>query len=356
MDEKNNKANQLIIFGFGLILVIFTVVILLTAYKESKKATKKENNNVYTITVYNGYESNRDEVRGVLNDYDEYLDLLYELETNENHVKFKMENKFHDNTKFVYYGAQIDPCNEEVKYKNYKLNNNKITLNFDVNRICGVCSPEYILFLIEVDKDLDIKEVEEDFIYTTSDDCYPITEDKPILYLYPTTKTNVKVKLAKDKNIITSYPKYNNGWNVIAYPNGDLYDENNGYYYALYWDEVNENKVSFNEGFYVSKDNAITFLEEKLEIIGLNPKERNEFIMYWLPKLEANQHNLIYFELTEERETNNKLIIEPKPDSLLRINMHIKKVNEKINIKEQKLTPFNRIGFVAVEWGGTIYK
>lgn len=356
MNEKNNTVNQLIVFVFGLILVIFTIVILLMAYQESKNAPKKEKTNVYTITLYTGYESNRDEVRGLLNDYEEYLDLLYELGTSESSVKFKMENKFHDNTKFVYYGAQIDPCNEEVTYKNYKLNNKKITLNFDVNRICGVCSPEYTLFLIEVDKNLDIEEIEEDFSYKTSERCDYQTEDKPILYLYPTTKTNVKVKLEKDKNIITSYPKYNNGWNVVAYPNGDLYDEKNNYYYALYWDEVNENKVSFEEGFYVSKDNAITFLEEKLEIIGLNPKERNEFIMYWLPKLEQNEKSLVYFELTEEREINNKLIIEPKPDSLLRINMHIKKVDKKTNIKEQKLTTFNRVGFVAVEWGGTIYK
>ena len=48
-------------------------------------------------------------------------------------------------------------------------------------------------------------------------------------------------------------------------------------------------------------------------------------------------------------------MIEPKPDSLLRVNMHIKKVDKKTNIKEQKLTTFNRTGFVAVEWGGTIY-
>lgn len=354
--NNNEKLNKIIIFCLGLLIVVLTGIILVTAYTDSKKAPKDSKTNVYTITVYVGSESNRKEVRGVLNDYDEYLDLLYDLDTSENHIKFKMENKFSDKTKYVYYGAQIDPCNEEVTYNSYKLNNNKITLNFDVNRICGVCSPEYTLFLIEVDKDLDIKEVEEDFSYTTSENCNIQSEDKPILYLYPTTKTNVKVRLAKDKNIITSYPKYNNGWDVIASPNGDLYDKNNQYYYALYWDEINENKVSFTEGFYVSKDNAIKFLEEKLTVIGLNKRERNEFIMYWLPKLEKNEHSLVYFELTAEREANNKLIIEPQPDSLLRINMHIKKVNQKTNIKEQKLTTFKRTGFVAVEWGGTIYE
>ena len=39
-----------------------------------------------------------------------------------------------------------------------------------------------------------------------------------------------------------------------------------------------ENKVSFDEGFYVSRENAITFLEEKLDLIGLNKKEKNALI------------------------------------------------------------------------------
>ena len=92
--------------------------------------------------------------------------------------------------------------------------------------------------------------------------------------------------------------------------------------------------------------------EEKLAIIGLNAKERNEFIMYWLPILEKNQKSLVYFELTEERDTYNKIIINPNPDSLLRVAIHVKKVSKKVDIKEQKLQTFKRTGFTAVEWGG----
>ena len=189
---------------------------------------------------------------------------------------------------------------------------------------------------------------------------YPIKEAmggraKPVLYLYPTTTTNIKVTFEHPEYLTTTYPKYYNSWEVKANPNGDLYDKNNKYYYALYWDEIRYHEVNFNEGFYVTKDNAINFLEEKLTIIGLNDREKNEFIMYWLPILENNKQSLVYFELTEERESTNKLIIEPKPDSLLRVSIHIKKVNEKISIKEQKLNTFERNGFVAVEWGGMTY-
>ena len=127
------------------------------------------------------------------------------------------------------------------------------------------------------------------------------------------------------------------------------------YYYALYWDEKKVHSVDFSEGFYVDKDDAIDFLEKKLSYIGLNDKERNEFIMYWLPVMEKNGKNLVYFELTEERESYNKLLISPKPDSMLRLVIHIKKVDKKVNIPKQSLSKFRRVGFTAVEWGGTTY-
>lgn len=176
--------------------------------------------------------------------------------------------------------------------------------------------------------------------------------DKPVLYIYPKKKTNVTVTFEHPELLTTTYPKYNKSWKVTANKNGDLYDSNRKYYYGLYWEEKGSNNVTFDEGFYVTKDNAIEFLEEKLHTIGLNDKEKNEFIMYWLPILEKNEKSIVYFELTEERNSYNKLIIKPKPDSMLRIAIHVKKVNQEVRIREQILKPFKRKGFTAVEWGG----
>lgn len=178
---------------------------------------------------------------------------------------------------------------------------------------------------------------------------------KPILYLYPEKETKVTVTFDKSENLTTTYPKYENKWEVTAKPNGDLYDSKGNYYYGLYWEENLNHKVDFSTGFYVEKDNAIEFLETKLSEIGLNPKEKNEFIMYWLPILEKNGKSLVYFELTDERNENSNINISPKPDSILRFAIHVKKVDKKIDIKEEKIPTFNRKGFVAVEWGGVIY-
>ena len=178
---------------------------------------------------------------------------------------------------------------------------------------------------------------------------------KPVLYLYPKKTTKVTVTFEHPEILQTTYPKYNGSWEVKAHPNGDLYDKSGSYYYALYWDEVKVHSVDFSTGYYVEKEDAIEFLEKKLSYIGLSRREANEFIMYWLPVLERNEKSLVYFELTEERDSYNKLNITPKPDSLLRLVIHIKKVDSKVDIPKQSLTKLQRKGFVAVEWGGTTY-
>jgi len=38
----------------------------------------------------------------------------------------------------------------------------------------------------------------------------------------------------------------------------------------------------------VTEENAEKFLEEKLDILGLNEKEKTDFITYWLPVLLRN--------------------------------------------------------------------
>ena len=178
---------------------------------------------------------------------------------------------------------------------------------------------------------------------------------KPILYLYPTEQTNVKITFEHPDLLKTTYPKYNKEWNVTVKEDGTITDKDGRNYYALYWDEKQKNKVDFKYGYYVTSNKAIKFLEQKLFEIGLTEREANEFIMYWLPKLENNKKSLVYFELTEEKEKYNKINIEPKPDSLLRLTIHIKKVNKETKIKEQKIKPFVRNGFTAVEWGGVEY-
>ena len=180
---------------------------------------------------------------------------------------------------------------------------------------------------------------------------------KPIIYLYPTDETEVSVNLGNPEKLTHTYPKYENSWNVVAKPNGDLQDLKTGRnLYALYWEGINTVKPNMEEGFIVKGEEVVKFLEEKLEILGLNEREAEEFIVYWLPKLESNKYNYIRFETIEEINENMPLEINPKPDTLIRVLMEFKGLEKPIKVQEQKLETLERTGFTVVEWGGTEIK
>lgn len=180
------------------------------------------------------------------------------------------------------------------------------------------------------------------------------TQWKPIIYIYPTEDTDVTIKVSNPDDLTTTYPKYNNEWKVKALTDGTLIDSNNRKYYALYWESENNKKNPIKEdGFIVKGEDSASFLEEKLEILGLNYKERNEFIMYWLPKLESNKYNYIRFQTMDEINDDMGLDINPKPDTLIRVRMEYTGLDKKIKVKEQSLTKVERHGYTVVEWGGT---
>ena len=178
---------------------------------------------------------------------------------------------------------------------------------------------------------------------------------KPIIYLYPEETTELSVTLGKPENITCSYPQYDkDGWQVIAEPNGNIIDKQTGRnLYSLYWEGINNNKVKFKEGFVVKAEDTIKFLEEKLAVLGLNEREAEEFIVYWLPKLQENRYNLIRFASIDEINESMPLNFSVQPDTVIRVLMQYKGLDKPIEIKEQKITAPERKGFVAVEWGGS---
>ena len=181
--------------------------------------------------------------------------------------------------------------------------------------------------------------------------------EKPIIYLYPESTTEVSVKLGYPDKLTASYPHYTDGWHVLAEPDGTLTDlDTDRQLYSLYWEGKDGISTVTDEGFIVAGSDIAGFLEEKLAILGLNAKEAEEFIIYWLPQLQSNPYNYIRFATAEEIESYMPLTITPTPDTIIRIAMIAKPLDSPITIKEQILpaTPI-RSGFTAVEWGGTMH-
>ena len=181
--------------------------------------------------------------------------------------------------------------------------------------------------------------------------------DKPVLYLYPEKETDVTVKVElNDMHFTCTYPDYNDGWSVLAKPDGTLINNADGREYSyLYWELGGKHNYDFSTGFVVKGEDTADFLQQKLSEMGLTPREYNEFIVYWLPKMQNNKYNLISFQF-EKYTDNVKLNIEPKPESMLRVFMAYKAIDEDIKIEPQSFDNFERKGFTVVEWGGVEVK
>ena len=175
---------------------------------------------------------------------------------------------------------------------------------------------------------------------------------KPVIYLYPEEETQVSVKLTTDGGLTCTYPAYGNGWNVTAAPDGTLTDENGQTYNYLYWEGRSSAQYDFSKGFCVKGEDTAAFLEDALEKLGLNRREANEFIVYWLPRMQENPYNIIAFQA--DAYTDAAILdITPAPDTLIRVFMAYYPSETEITIAPQELTAPQRTGFTVIEWGGT---
>ena len=175
---------------------------------------------------------------------------------------------------------------------------------------------------------------------------------KPVIYFYPEVETEVMAELDYNGELTCTYPEYKDGWKVTAYPDGTLINHADGKEYTtLFWEGTDKIRYDMSKGFVVKGEDTAAFLEEKLAYLGLNTKERNEFIMCWLPKMQDSPYNLITFQ-DEVYEENAKLIVTPEPDSMIRVFMVYQTLNQPVETEEQELTKGVREGFTVVEWGG----
>ncbi len=174
---------------------------------------------------------------------------------------------------------------------------------------------------------------------------------KPVIYLYPETETEITVNLNFEGELTCTYPAYNSGWRVTASPDGTLTDENGKVYNYLYWEGESLVDWDMSKGFCVKGEDTAEFLENALAELGLDRREANEFIIYWLPIMQENEYNIISFQ-TDMYTDIAKLDIAPQPDTLIRVFMTFKASDEYVEIEAQELSAPERVGFTVVEWGG----
>lgn len=196
----------------------------------------------------------------------------------------------------------------------------------------------------------------------------PVTLGKPVIYVYNSNGQSLDVNVTIDKdNLSFKYPYRTNNWwyiktkdnGIMVYPNKkDRKNNINGkeYNYLFWEDYSNIFPYSFDTGFCIRGKDTREFLENTLNELGMSQPEINEFIVYWLPKMENNKYNIISFQVNNYNKYY-PLKIEPKPDNVLRVFMAYYSSNKPVNIKPQDLNlvknNFERNGLYIVEWGGS---
>jgi len=191
-------------------------------------------------------------------------------------------------------------------------------------------------------------------LYFSGNDPAAVELAKPVIYLYPENETDIVVRIDLDGQLGFTYPAYDEGWYVTAYPDGKLINNADGREYSyLFWDGVGSIVFDMSIGFIVAGSDTVTFLQNKLEYIGLQPGEYNEFIVFWAPMMELNAYNLITFQESAYTDVA-RLEIFPTPDSMLRVFMTYMPLDKPMTVPEQVLKPFERTGFSVVEWGGAV--
>ncbi len=176
---------------------------------------------------------------------------------------------------------------------------------------------------------------------------------KPVVYLYPTVPTKVSVKVGADVKI--SEPNYDKGWLVNAEPSGKLTTMDGKHHDSLYWEGKGKGIYPvITEGIIAKKDNIEQTLRDNLNSLGLNAKESQDFIDFWLPKMPHTPYVRLTWFTTKQLDGLAPLYISPKPDSIIRVFLDFQGLDKPVNLPEQKLSSITRSGFTVIEWGGLL--
>jgi len=184
----------------------------------------------------------------------------------------------------------------------------------------------------------------------------PVVALKPVIYAYPTKETNINFKVDYKGDFAYTYPTYSRdtGWNMKVKPDGEMTAKDGNKYPYLFWEgKKYDLAINKNEGFVVKKEDVNKFLEEKLTYLGLNYREKTDFITFWAPKMMEKNYYYINFA-NKQFDEMSPLTVTPKPDSIQRIFMVFEGLDKPKTLTEQKLEKFERFGYSVIEWGGSV--
>lgn len=175
---------------------------------------------------------------------------------------------------------------------------------------------------------------------------------KPVIYLYPETATLINVKVGADVTLSDPYYNPDSGWNVVAHPNGKMLSLH-GWVESLFWDGSGHGEYpAITSGTVVKTSTVEQTIRANLATLGLNQKETNDFLDYWMPLMPETEYVRLTWITTEAMNRLAPLELSVTPDTMIRVFLDYEGLDAPIAIPKQKLPTYQRSGFTLVEWGG----
>jgi len=180
---------------------------------------------------------------------------------------------------------------------------------------------------------------------------------KPVIYLYPKKKMNIDVELQIVGTLTESIPHYpKGGWkNITAFPDGKLMYQKTEYWELFY--EINIPRMDPpKNGFIFAKKNLKRKLIGLTDALGFKKNEQQEFVEYWLPRLNTISKPYIFVSLFSQKakDTVDHVEISPEPNVFIQYMFYFKPLEQPVRVEPLTLFAPQRKGFTAFEWGGVI--
>ena len=125
-----------------------------------------------------------------------------------------------------------------------------------------------------------------------------------------------------------------------------------GQYRYLYYECRVANRFQRERGWIVKREDLLSFFEENLKQYGFIRPEIDDFIDYWIPRLNTEKEYLLFPQTAKEISGIIELDFSKQPQSLLRLFYVIKENYPQIKrLKKPQIPIFKHRAYSVVEWG-----
>ncbi|WP_341905120.1 hypothetical protein [Fluviicola taffensis] len=184
-----------------------------------------------------------------------------------------------------------------------------------------------------------------------------IMVEKPVIYLYSETEQPFSLKIKTDAELQFTYPNYENGWKGTISKDGTIRMNGSSYPY-LFWDAslpVENLKLNWQDADQIQGTQVIDYLTNQLNQLGMNDKEKTDFITYWGPRMQQMKYIQVLWIQNDAINPIAALDISPSFHQnriYLVFQETDQPIEQTLELKLNPLKPMNRSGNYLVEWGG----